>query len=136
MSAAAQALKGVRVLVVEDDFFVSLLFEDILAAAGCVVLGPVPRLADALDAAATEQCDVALLDVNLAGEWVFPVAAVLSGRNVPVIFVTGYGYDQMPREYAAHARIAKPFSAHQLSRAIARAIRAADERRSVSPSRN
>jgi two-component SAPR family response regulator len=119
----ARALDGVRVLVVEDDFLVSLLFEDMLAAAGCVVLGPIPRLADALDAAAKEHCDVAVLDVNLAGEWVYPVATVLSERNVPVIFVTGYGYDSIPREYAGQPRIAKPFSAQQLSRAISRVIR-------------
>ncbi len=63
----AQALDGVRVLVVEDDFLVSLLLEDILAAAGCVVLGPVPRLADALDAAAKEECDVAVLERQSGG---------------------------------------------------------------------
>src|SRR5690242_10866422 len=106
----AQPLDGVRVLVVEDDFLVSLLLEDILAAAGCVVLGPVPRLADAVDAAAKEQCDVAVLDVNLAGEWVFPAAAILSERNVPVIFVTGHGSDAIPPKYAGELRIAKPFS--------------------------
>src|SRR5215469_9691180 len=96
----AQPLEGVRVLVVEDDFLVSLLFEDVLTSAGCVVLGPVPRLADALDAAAKEHCDVAVLDVNLAGEWVYPVAAVLVGKNVPIVFVTGYGSDTIPREYS------------------------------------
>src|SRR5262249_985069 len=122
MIAMARSLDGVRVLVVEDDFFVSLLFEDILTAAGCVVLGPVQRLADALDVAAKEECDVAVLDVNLAGERVYPVAAILSGKNVPVIFVTGYGYDAIPSEYAEQLRIAKPFSAKQLNGAISRAI--------------
>ena len=119
----ARLLEGVRVLVVEDDFLVSLFFEDVLQSAGCVVLGPVPRLADALDVAAKQHCDVAVLDVNLAGEWVYPVAAVLSGRNVPVIFVTGYGDDAMPHEYAGQPRIAKPFSAEQLSGAISSGLR-------------
>jgi two-component SAPR family response regulator len=128
----AQPLEGVRVLVVEDDFLVSLLFEDLLTSAGCVVLGPVPRLADALDAAAKEHCDVAVLDVNLAGEWVYPVAAVLVGRNVPIVFVTGYGSDTIPRQYAGQLRIAKPFSAEQLSRALSRAIQTPRDGRSVS----
>jgi DNA-binding NtrC family response regulator len=87
-------------------------------------------LAEALVAATKEQCDVALLDVNLAGEWVYPVAAVLSGRNVPVIFVAGYGYDAIPHEYAGQTRIAKPFSVGQLSGAISRAIRTPDDHRS------
>jgi two-component SAPR family response regulator len=124
----AQPLDGVRVLVVEDDFLVSLLLADILAAAGCVVLGPVPRLADAVHAATKEQCDVAVLDINLAGEWVFPAAAILSERNVPLIFVTGHGSDAIPQEYAGKPRIAKPFSAGQLSRAISRAVGRGGER--------
>jgi DNA-binding response OmpR family regulator len=128
----AQALEGVRVLVVEDDFLVSLLFEDVLRAAGCVVLGPVPRLADALDVAATEHCDVAVLDVNLGGEWVYPVAAVLTRRNVPIVFVTGYGGDMIPGEYAGRPRIAKPFSPDQLSRALSRAIQTPRGHQSVS----
>jgi DNA-binding response OmpR family regulator len=118
----ARLLEGVRVLVVEDDYLVSLLLEDVLTSTGCVVLGPVPRLADALDVAAKEHCDVAVLDVNLAGESVYPVAAVLSERNVPLVFVTGYGYDAIPREYAGQPRIAKPFSAEQLSGAISRGL--------------
>jgi two-component SAPR family response regulator len=128
----AQSLEGVRVLVVEDDFLVSLLFEDVLTSAGCVVLGPVPRLADALDVAAKERCDVAVLDVNLGGEWVYPVAAVLFGRNVPFIFVTGYGHDAIPREYAEQPRIGKPFSAEQLSRALSRAMQTPLDHRSGS----
>jgi two-component SAPR family response regulator len=129
----AQSLKGVRVLVVEDDFLVSLLFEDILTSVGCVVLGPVPRLADALDAAAKERCDVAVLDVNLAGERVYPVAAVLFRRDVPFIFVTGYGDDAIPHEYAGQLRLAKPFSAEQLSRALSSAIQRLPDRQSASP---
>jgi DNA-binding response OmpR family regulator len=131
----APPLDGVRVLVVEDDFLVSLLLEDVLAAAGCVVLGPVPRLADALDAAAKEECDVAVLDVNLAGEWVFPAAAILSARKVPVIFVTGHGSDAIPQKYAGEPRIAKPFSSGQLSRAISMAVGRGGERRPGSSER-
>jgi two-component SAPR family response regulator len=118
----ARSLAGIRVLVVEDDFLVSLLFDDILTSAGYTVLGPVPRLADALATAAKEGCDAAVLDVNLAGEWVYPVAAVLSGRNVPFIFVTGYGDGAIPPEYAGRPRLAKPFTADQLSRALAKVV--------------
>jgi DNA-binding NtrC family response regulator len=126
----ARALEGVKVLVVEDDFLLAVLFEDMLASAGCIVVGPVPRLADALTAAADGSCDVAVLDVNLAGELVYPVAALLAERNVPFIFVTGYGYGAIPREYAGQLRIAKPFTAQQLSSTLMRLFeeRTADDR--------
>ena len=102
-----EALQGVKVLVVEDEYLVAALMEDILESAGCVVAGPIPRLAQALDAANSETCDVAVLDVNLAGERVYPVADILAQRNVPFVFVTGYGV--LPGEYANRPRLCKPF---------------------------
>jgi CheY-like chemotaxis protein len=102
-----EALQGVKVLVVEDEYLVATLMENMLASAGCVVAGPIPRLAQALDAASSEACDVAVLDVNLAGERVYPVADILAQRNVPFVFVTGYGV--LPGEYANRPRLCKPF---------------------------
>ena len=102
-----EALQGVKVLVVEDEYLVATLMEDMLASAGCIVAGPIPRLAQALDAASKEACDVAVLDVNLAGERVYPVADILAQRNVPFVFVTGYGV--LPGEYANRPRLCKPF---------------------------
>ena len=103
------ALKGVRVLVVEDEYFVAILIEEILESAGCVVMGPIPRLPEALDAIDRESCDVAVLDVNLAGERINPVADALSERNVPFLFVTGYGANALPSEYAQRPHVCKPF---------------------------
>jgi DNA-binding response OmpR family regulator len=93
-----------------------------LTAAGCVVVGPLPRLTDALEAAANENCDAAVLDVNLGGERVYPVAKILAARHVPFIFVTGYSGDALPREYAEQPRIAKPFRAAQLLGALSNLI--------------
>ncbi len=76
-------LQGVRVLVVEDEYLVAALMENMLEFAGCVVAGPVSRLAQALDAANSEACDVAVLDVNLAGERVYPVAEILNSAECP-----------------------------------------------------
>jgi DNA-binding response OmpR family regulator len=97
------------VLVVEDEYLVASLIEDMLESAGCIVAGPIPRLAQALDAAEGEACDLAVLDVNLAGERVFPVADILSRRQVPFVLVTGYGGNTLPPEYAACPRLHKPF---------------------------
>lgn len=103
------SLQGARVLVVEDEYLVASLIEDMLESAGCIVAGPIPRLAQALDAAEGEACDLAVLDVNLAGERVFPVADILSRRQVPFVLVTGYGGNTLPPEYAACPRLHKPF---------------------------
>ena len=119
----ARSLEGLKVLVVEDDYLISLLFDEMLTSAGCVVVGPLPRLADALDAAAKASCDAAVLDVNLGGERVYPVAKILAERHVPFVFVTGYSGDALPREYADQPRIAKPFRAAQLLGALSNLIK-------------
>ena len=103
------ALEGVRVLVVEDEYFVAILIEEILESAGCIVTGPIPRLRETLDAAHHDDCDAAVLDVNLAGERINPVADVLAERNVPFVFVTGYGANALPSEYAERPHLCKPF---------------------------
>ena len=79
-----EALQGVKVLVVEEEYLVAALMEDILEYAGWLVAGPITRLAQALDAASSQAYDVAVLDVNLAGERVYPVADILAQRNVPL----------------------------------------------------
>ncbi len=108
------ALQGIRVLVVEDEFLVATLIEDMLTSAGCVVAGPIPRLAEALDAVDGGTFDAAVLDVNLAGDRIDPVADVLSRRNVPFMFVTGYGTASLPAVYAKRPRLCKPFKLAEL----------------------
>jgi len=112
------ALEGVRVLVVEDEYLVAILIEEILESAGCIVAGPIPRLAEALDAAHHENCDAAVLDVNLAGERIDPVADALCERNVPFLFVTGYGTNALPGEYIERPHLHKPFRMADLLSAV------------------
>ena len=102
-------LEGLRVLVVEDEFLVATLIEDMLETAGCVVSGPIPRVAEALDVMNEGAYDAAILDVNLAGERVDPVANALSHRNVPFMFVTGYSTGALPADFAERPRLCKPF---------------------------
>ncbi|MGH7046443.1 MAG: response regulator [Stellaceae bacterium] len=108
------SLQGARILVVEDEYLVASLIEDMLQTAGCSVAGPIPRLAPALEAAESEACDAAVLDVNLAGERAFPVADILTRRNVPFVLVTGYSGNSLPPEYAACPRLHKPFRLAEL----------------------
>ena len=116
-------LEGVKVLVVEDEYLVATLMEDMLESAGCVVAGPIPRLAQALDAASSEACDVAVLDINLAGERVYPVADILARRSVPFVFVTGYGANTLPPEHAGRPRLCKPFRMAELLSAISDVVK-------------
>src|SRR5260221_5964824 len=83
-------LQGLRVFVVEDEALIALMLEDLLAAFGCGVVGPLARLAAAQRAAQSRDFDCAILDVNINGEPVYPVAEILSERGIPFIFVTGY----------------------------------------------
>lgn len=77
---------GRRVLVVEDDFLVSLMTTDPLERLGCVIVGPAVRIAPALQLAQTEPLDAAVLDIDIAGEMVWPVADELHRRNIPFLF--------------------------------------------------
>jgi CheY-like chemotaxis protein len=110
-----KVLRDRRVLIVEDEY---LLADDITVAiegAGAVVLGPVPSIDGALALIASEpQIDFALLDVNLRGDFVFPVADALMARDVPFAFATGYDEWALPERFADVPRIEKPLKANRL----------------------
>jgi DNA-binding response OmpR family regulator len=112
-------LTGVRILIVEDEYLVAALIQQVLEYAGCLVFGPIARLAEAIDAAAAEPCDAAVLDVNLGGERIFSVAERLRRRNIPFVFVTGYSPEILPPEYGGCPLLRKPFRNGDLLKAVA-----------------
>lgn len=118
------ALEGLRILVVEDEFLVATLLQDMLESAGCTVSGPIARVADALDAVDHETYDAAVLDVNLGGDRIDPVADALSQRNVPFMFVTGYTMGALPDSYAKRPRLCKPFKMAELLGTLSNLVRA------------
>jgi CheY-like chemotaxis protein len=118
MSALTGALNGKRILVVEDEYLIATLITTVLTRVGCVVAGPISTLATALEAARTEDVDGALLDVNLAGQFVFPVADVLSQRQIPFLFLTGYGASAIPDARRDWKVISKPFRSQALLAAL------------------
>jgi CheY-like chemotaxis protein len=103
-----------RVLVVEDEYLIRMLLEDMLVDQGYDVAAAVGTMAEARAQAEDAVFDVAILDVNLDGEEVFPVADVLVKRGLPFVFVTGYGQSSLPDNYREHAALQKPFKADQL----------------------
>jgi DNA-binding response OmpR family regulator len=117
-------LIGKRVLIVEDELLVALLIEDFLAELGCSVLGPCGSVAKALDAARTETFDLAVLDVNLGGEKVYPVAEVLAERHIPFLFLSGYGDEAIPPGRSDWRVCAKPFKGNDLAIMMSAALEA------------
>ncbi len=111
-----------RVLVVEDEMTIALMIEDMLADLGHEVVGMAMRLPDALALAGVVKIDLAILDVNLAGQMSFPVAEVLKRRGVPFIFATGYGSAGVEEPFRGRTVVMKkPFALKDLSGAIAKA---------------
>ena len=120
---AGERLKGKSVLLVEDEFLVAMMVEGFLADAGCSVFGPFNRVPEAIEAAQTLNIDVAVLDVNIAGERVYPVAHVLERRGIPFILVSGYGEDAIPRDRPHWEACSKPFNPPELMAALERKLR-------------
>jgi CheY-like chemotaxis protein len=97
-----------RVLVVEDEYMLAEALADGLAALGVQVVGPVGGLNEALALAATSELDGAILDINLGGETVFPLADALAARGVPYVFATGYARESIPELYRQAPILSKP----------------------------
>jgi two-component sensor histidine kinase len=108
-----------RVLVVEDSALVAMQVADAVKALGWRVVGPVGGLRAALKLAGGEPLDGAVLDINLDGDLVYPVAQVLQDRGVPFVFATGYvGRSVVPARFNAAPMIEKPFDAGLLQAAL------------------
>lgn len=114
-----------RALLVEDEGVIALMIESMLQDLGYQVVGPVPRLAKALEVAKTEQFDIAILDVNLNGTPSFPIADQMIARGIPFVFATGYGAPGIPNYLSAAAVLQKPFKTKQLAEAIKVALQQA-----------
>lgn len=111
-----------RVLVVEDEMLLAMLMEDTIADFGCDVVGPVARVADGVRLANTERLDGAILDINVAGTDVYPVARELAERRIPFIFVSGYGAGILPHEWRGRPTLQKPFDPKDLAQSMAKAF--------------
>ncbi len=117
-------LNGKRVLLVEDEALVAMLVEDMLADEGCEVAATASRLGEALALAGDPglEIDIAILDVNLAGEPVFAVAEVLAKRGVPFAFATGYGAGGLPDGWKSRPTLQKPFTAADVHAVLRRIV--------------
>ena len=114
-----------RVLVVEDEYLIRMLLEDMLADLGYAIAAAVGSIAEAREQAASGDFCAAVLDVNLDGEEIYPVADLLAERGLPFVFVTGYGERSLPERYRDRPALQKPFQAEQLEVALSGLLAAA-----------
>ena len=112
------ALTGLKVLVVEDEMMVSMLIEDMLADLGCTVIGPASRLDEAIALANSVELDCAVLDVNLGGQPIFPLADLLRAKGAPFAFATGYGDAGLREADRGSPVLQKPFREGDLARVL------------------
>ncbi len=116
--AAAPAQGKPRVLLVEDEPLVAMMMADFLEQLQCVVVGPCGDPFEALALLKDNDVDAAILDVNLGGEAVYPVADALSRLGVPFAFATGYGGELIDSRFADVTRLEKPIGLDRLRRAV------------------
>lgn len=123
LPASQAKLKGKRVLVVEDEALVAMMVEDELLGAGAEVVGPgfsvggALRLVEAAEAGGGG-IDAAVLDIDIRGEAVVPVADMLAALGVPFLFATGYGDGRGAGGHAAAPILQKPFDPERLIAAV------------------
>ncbi len=112
---------GLRVLIAEDEYLISLMLQQMLEDFGCKVVGAAENLNAALSLAGSQEADLAILDVNLGGQSIYPVADVLRERQVPIIFATGYGQQGLNEAYRRHTILAKPYDVDAVRASLAKA---------------
>ncbi|MCJ8517676.1 DNA-binding response OmpR family regulator [Pseudorhizobium tarimense] len=115
-------LHGKAVLIVEDEYLVASMMIDSLEDAGAKVVGPVSDIHMAADLLGnpTIRIDHALLDVNLRGKEVFPLADCLAEKKIPFVFVTGYECDFIPQRFQGAPCLTKPCEPEQVVAVLAR----------------
>jgi CheY-like chemotaxis protein len=112
-------LRGLKVFVVEDESLVAMQLEDMLLDFGCDLVGIAMRVGRAMEMLATaETLDLAILDVNIGGDKVYPVAEALRTRGVPIIFATGYGRAGVEPDWQSYEILQKPYTAQEVAEKI------------------
>jgi len=126
MSQARSPLAGRRVLIVEDRYLIASEMAEQVRRLGGQVLGPSRDVASAAEIVAREPVDMALLDVSLEDEVVFPLATTLAERGVPFIFITGYDVDILPLPWRERPTLPKPINPVRLRDELIRLRRRPD----------
>lgn len=111
-----------KVLLVEDEFIISMLTEEMLNELGFEVSMSAATLEQGLECAGNGVFDLAVLDVNLNGQMSYPIADILAKRSIPFIFASGYGAQGIDARYTHTLKLQKPFTLAGLKNVITSAV--------------
>ena len=118
MNEPATFFNGLSFLVVEDETVAFMLLEEMLQGLGAASVWRARKVAEALAVLEKHRPNAAVLDINLSGEMVFPVAVNLEEAKIPFIFTTGYGRSLIPPYWAQKLTLQKPFQSEVLAAAL------------------
>lgn len=113
------------VFLVEDEIMIRMMVADMLDELGYIITAETGEIDEAIQLAQSAKFDLAILDVNVNGKVISPVAELIQARNRPFIFATGYGSSGLPPEYRDHPVLQKPFQIETLAKMIDIALRSA-----------
>ena len=116
---------GCSVFLVEDEVLIRMMVADMLEELGHTVAAEAGEIGEAVKLAQSTEFDLAILDVNVNGKVITPVAELIKARNRPFIFATGYGASGLPPEYRDRPSLQTPFQLEALSQVIATTLRGA-----------
>jgi CheY-like chemotaxis protein len=122
MTTGESGLEGRRVLIVEDSPVVGPFTADLLEDLGYVALGPAPTLAAARELISSGNFDVAIVDVHIRGERVFPLCETLEQQGIPFVLTSGYADWQVPEQWSERPRLHKPYGLEGLRDALRTAL--------------
>jgi CheY-like chemotaxis protein len=109
---------GASVFLVEDEVMIRMMVADMLEELGFSIAAEAGEINEAIRLAQSAEFDLAILDVNVNGKVISPVAELITARNRPFIFATGYGSSGLPEEYRDRPALQKPFQLETLARMI------------------
>jgi CheY-like chemotaxis protein len=114
----ATQLPGGSVFLVEDEVMIRMMVADMLEELGYTIAAEAGEISEAIRLVQSTEFDFAILDVNVNGKVISPVADLIKARNRPFIFATGYGSSGLPEEYRDRPALQKPFQIETLARMI------------------
>jgi DNA-binding response OmpR family regulator len=121
----ASTPKGGSVFLVEDEVMIRMMVADMLDELGYSIAAEAGEINEAIRLAQSTDFDIAILDVNVNGKVISPVASVIEARNRPFIFATGYGAQGLPEEYRNRPALQKPFQMETLAKMITSTLKGA-----------
>lgn len=117
--ASQHPLSGLRILLVEDEYFTAQDTQRIIEQAGGSVIGPFAQLPEVMERGLNQPLDAAVIDIGLRGEMAYRLADALGDRGVPYLFATGYDEAALPERFSGVPLLQKPFGAPHLVRLVA-----------------